>query len=265
MTLASLVIRILLVAVVAGLVGVAALVFSKGQEPQYSASTDLLIGSSVRPELAVLGPPYTGDGTDNAIRMNTVAAVAGSHAVAASTARAKPDLGYDADQVAAHVSVAPVPQSQVLRITATGPSAAKAAALVTAYRQKYLDAEGARERRSAKRVQASVQQRFQDLPRSDQKGQLGASLRNQIAALRELARVGTLPQVVDPLRASSAPSAPKTGRNVLFGVLFGLAVGIGLVALRSELGKRGGDVRPRRRFESERAENGEVLSGTRAP
>jgi capsular polysaccharide biosynthesis protein len=262
-TVASLAIRVLLVAVIAGLVGLAALVFSHRQEPQYSASTDLLIGSSVRPELAILGPPFTGDGTDNAIRMNTVAAVAGSHEVAASTARAEPRLGYDADQVAAHVSVAALPQSQVLRIVATAPSRDKAAELVSAYRRQYLVAERDRQRESARRVQKSVQQRFDDLPRSDQKGQLGAALRNQIAALRELARVGTLPQVIDPLRASAAPSAPKTKRNVLFGVLFGLAVGIGLVALRAELGKRT-DAPPRRRFEREGAENGEVLSGTRA-
>ncbi len=263
MTIASLAIRILLVALIAAIVGLAALVLSHRQEPQYSASTDLLVGSSVRPELAVLGPPFTGDGTDNTIRMNTVAAVAASHAVAASTARAKPDLGYDAGEVAEHVSVAPLPQSQVLRISATGPSAAKASELVTAYRQQYLNAERNRQRRSARRVQSSVQQRFDDLPRSDQKGTLGASLRNQIAALRELARVGTLPQIVDPLRASSAPSEPKTSRNVLFGILFGLAVGIGLVALRSELGKRA-DAPPRRRIEHEPIENGEVLSGTRA-
>jgi capsular polysaccharide biosynthesis protein len=263
MTVASLAIRVLLVAVIAALVGVAALVFSRGQEPQYSASTDLLVGSSVRPELAVLGPPFTGDGTDNAIRMNTVAAVAGSHAVAESTARAKPDLRYDGDEIAARVTVAALPQSQVLRITATGPSAAKAAELVTTYRQQYLAAERDRERRNATRVQASVQQRFDNLPRSDQKGTLGAALRNQIAALRELARVGALPQVIDPLRASTAPSAPKTGRNVLFGLLFGLAVGIGLVALRSELDRRGAGPRAGR-FEHEPSGNGEVLSETTA-
>jgi uncharacterized protein involved in exopolysaccharide biosynthesis len=222
-----------------------------------------LVGSSVRPELAILGPPFTGDGTDNAIRMNTEATVAASHAIAATTAKAKSDLGYDADQVAARVAVVALPQSQVLRISATGPSAAKARELLTAYRDQYLAAELKRQQTSARRVQTAVQQRFDDLPRADQKGTLGAALRNQIAALRELARVGTLPQIVDPLRASTAPSQPKTGRNVLFGLLFGLAVGIGLVALRSELRKRS-DERPSGRFEHAPGEDGEVLSETRA-
>jgi uncharacterized protein involved in exopolysaccharide biosynthesis len=263
MTAASLAIRVLLVAVIAAVVGLAALILSHGQEPQYSASSDLLVGSSVRPELAVLGPPFTGDGTDNAIRMNTEATVAGSHAIAASTATAAPGLGYDADAVAARVTVSALPQSQVLRISATGPSAAKAAALLTAYRGRYLAAERDRQRTSAKRVQAAVQQRFDNLPRADQKGTLGASLRNQLAALRELAQVGALPQVVDPLRASAGPSQPKTGRNVLFGLLFGVAVGIGLVALRSELAKRG-DQRPPGRFQHEPSADGDVLSETRA-
>ena len=263
MTIATVTIRVLLVAVIAALVGLAALVFSRQQQPEYSASSDLLVGSAVRPELAILGPPFTGDGTDNAIRMNTAATVAGSHAVAAATAKAKPDLGYDADGVAARVHVAALPQSQVLRITATGPSAGKAAALLSAYRRQYLASERQRQRRNARRVLADVQRRFADLPAGDQTGPLGASVRNQIAALRELERVGSVPEVIDPLNASAAPSTPKTGRNVLFGVLFGLAVGIGLVALRSELGKRSGAGAPAR-FEREPSENGEVLSGTRA-
>jgi uncharacterized protein involved in exopolysaccharide biosynthesis len=50
-----------------------------------------------------------------------------------------------------------------------------------------------------------------------------------------LKRVGTgSPEVIESARASSVASEPQTLRNVLFGVIFGLLVGVGLVALRAQ-------------------------------
>jgi capsular polysaccharide biosynthesis protein len=245
MTLGGIAVRVLLVAVVAAGAALAALLLSNRQDPVYEASTQLLIGASVRPELQILGPPFSGDGTDNEIRMSTEATLANSHLIALRTAREQPELDMDADEVNRRVTATATANTQVLRITATGTSRARAELLLSAYRKEYLALRREQERERAADVVDALEQRLDRLPADEADGPMGAALRNQLNALESLQEVGSEPEVVDPVRAASEPASPKTRRNVLFGLLFGLALGIGLVALRSEIDRRHPEEQPR--------------------
>ena len=259
MTLGGIAVRVLLVAVVATAAALSALLLSKQQEPVYEATTELLIGASVRPELQILGPPFTGDGTENEIRMSTEAELANSHLIAQRTARSARELGMNADEVDAGVTAAAVGETQVLKISATGTSRERAERLLSAYRAMYLSTRRARQRKRAAAVADALERRLARLSPDDAAGPMGASLRNQLNALEALEEVGGGPEVVDVVRASSEPTSPKTGRNVLFGLLFGLALGVGLVALRSELLRRRPEP-PRHRVRAERDQD--LLSET---
>jgi uncharacterized protein involved in exopolysaccharide biosynthesis len=246
MTLGSIVVRVLLVAVVAAAAALAALLLSNRQDPVYEADMQLLMGASVRPELQILGPPFTGDGTDNEIRMSTEATLANSHLIAQRTARGDRAPEMSADEVNDRVTASASGNAQVLRISATGTSRERAEQLLSAYSRAYLATRRMQERQRAEEVADALDQRLDDLSADDAAGPAGAALRNQISALESLQEVGSEPEVVDPVRGSSEPASPKTERNVLFGLLFGLALGIGLVALRSELERRRPGEPPRR-------------------
>lgn len=244
MTLGGIAVHVLLVAVVAAATALAALLLSNRQEPIYEADTQLLIGASVRPELQILGPPFTGDGTDNEIRMSTEATLANSNLIAQMTARAERGLGLDSDEVDQRVEAAAVGKTQVLRISATGTSRERAEQLLSAYRKEYLALRRTRQRERAEEVVDALQIRLRGLSDADAEGPLGAGLRNQLNALESLQEVGSEPEIVDGVRAAADPTSPQTERNVLFGLLVGLALGIGLVALRSEVVRRRPDQEP---------------------
>jgi capsular polysaccharide biosynthesis protein len=227
--------RVLLVVVVTLLVGAAALAFSEAQDPQYKATARFAYGSLLSPEVRILGGAFGEPDVDEEIRIATEAARVNSFDVARATANATPELGYTAGQIAARVQAAPTRGTLVVSLTATGSSAENADRLARAYADAYLQLLRDRERSRSGAVKRALRTRLNSLTQADQAGPLGAGIRNQLSQVDVLGRVGSgSPQLIESARASSAPAQPQTRRNVLFGLLFGLAVGVGLVALRSE-------------------------------
>ncbi len=239
MTTTGVLVRLLLVAVIAAAVGVAALLFSRAQPTRYQAGAKVSFSSSARPELQVLGSAFVRTATDVRAFTATNAQIMSSFRVARDVARERPELRLSPDEVASRVSISPVGDTEVIQVIAWGetPTAARrlADAYVTTFRGWYRD----RERRRAQAVRRALLDRYETLSRSQRQSETGASVRNQLTTLKVLEEVGSgSPDVIEGAHGSGTPQQPKTRRNVLFGILFGLAVGIGLVALRAELSRR---------------------------
>jgi uncharacterized protein involved in exopolysaccharide biosynthesis len=221
------------VALLALIVGGAAYAFSKSQPREFTATTQLGYGRDLSPELQVVGLPEPQG--DEEVRIATEAQRVGSFDVADATAKANPGLGYNGGQVHSRVTASPTRGTLVIVITATGDTPERAAQLGNAYSQTYLRVVRGREREQFATVERALRSRLANLSRSDRVGAIGASVRSQLTLAALFQRVGTgLPVVIETARASAAPAEPQTTRNVLFGLLFGAVVGIGLMALRSD-------------------------------
>jgi capsular polysaccharide biosynthesis protein len=231
--------RALLVVVVAAAAGAAALAFSNSQPKEYAADVQFAFSRLAAPEYQLLGPGYSEPQGDENVRIQTEAADVKSFDVAQRTAKAAPDLGYTAGQVAGHVAVGPVRDTLTVTITAKSSTPQRAARLANVYSQQYIKLRRARERAQAKTIEKALKAQFNTLSHHEKVTGRGGGLLAQINLVDTLRRVGSgEPQIIEGARASFAPASPNTVKNVLFGVVFGLVVGIGLVALRVETKNR---------------------------
>jgi uncharacterized protein involved in exopolysaccharide biosynthesis len=230
----SLVVKAAVVVVVTAIAGVAAYAFSKQQAKTYTAISQLGYGRSLTPELQSLGPAFA-EPTIDAETMATEASRVKSFDVAIATAQGSPQLHLTAPQVAGRTDVSQPHDTHTVVVTATGSTPLDAALLGNAYVNAYVAMQRARQRKRAGEVQRALQYRLAHISRRSALGPLGATLRDEISLTGLIKRVQSGgPQVIERAHAAGAPSQPQTQRNVLFGVLFGLVAGIGLVALRSE-------------------------------
>jgi uncharacterized protein involved in exopolysaccharide biosynthesis len=240
MSVLRFIVGLLLVAVIAAAVGVAALVLSRAQPVEYAAVMKLSFSAETRPELQVLGAPFVRPGGDVDVFTATNAQLVGSREVADRVARdRRPKLGLTGDEVANRVSVTGLTGTEIVQLQATGPTPRAATELASAYGSSFLSWFRDRQRRRARDVEQVLRDRYADLTRAQRRTATGASIRGQLSALDVLASVGSgSPEVIEGAHASGSPQQPKTRRNVIFAVIFGLALGVGLVALRAELRRR---------------------------
>jgi capsular polysaccharide biosynthesis protein len=232
LTFGQLLWRVALVLVLAAIAGAAALVLSQRTEKSYTATSQLVYGVTLRPDLQALGAG-TNDATQDVTRINTETAVLNSYDVAQRTARANAGLGMSANDIHDHVRATAVNESLVANLTATDTSAQKAMQLLRAYRAQYLKLRSDQTKQRAAQVENDLKAELASLPSSQRTGSRGAQLRQQLGALAALKRSGSgVPEVSQDAYAPSSAASPNTTRNVLFGILFGAALGIGLVALR---------------------------------
>lgn len=227
--------RVLLVVVIAALVGAAAYALSERQDVQYEASTRVQFGSLLSPEVGILGGGFGAGDVDEEVRIATEAVGVNSFDVAQRAAQDVPELGLNAGQIASAVTAEATRGTLIVLVRATASTPQQADRLASAYTEAYLARRRERERRRAAIAEQALQRRLSALSSDDRKGVIGASIRNQIGAVGVLKRVGSgTAQEIEGAHGAASPAEAKTRRNVLFGLLFGLAVGIGLVALRSE-------------------------------
>jgi uncharacterized protein involved in exopolysaccharide biosynthesis len=227
--------RVLLVALVAALAAAAAYALSRGEKPQYEASTQVLFESYASPELAVLGNGFLVGGSDADRRLASNIEILRSNDIAVRAAKDAPQLGMPPGQIHANVQIKGTGSSDVLTITGRADSPLKARLLVLEYRKAFKKMRREAEQRRARAAVRVLQQELVILPAPQQAGVRGGIIRSQIAQLGVIAKLGSgLPKVVEGVTGGGSKVAPATQRNVLFGLLFGLLIGVGLVALRSE-------------------------------
>jgi capsular polysaccharide biosynthesis protein len=238
-TVIGLIVRVLLVAVIAAAVGVGALLFSRSQPTEYQATTKISFSSALRPEVQVLGAPFVRPNIDQDVFTATNAQWVSSRHVARMLAAEQPGLGLTEDQVASRVSVAPISGTEIVALRATGNSRRDAELLARSYTAMFEQWFEDRQMTRAKTVEDVLRTRYEGLTRVQRRSGTGSTIRDQISVLEVLSKVGSgSPEVVETAHASASPEQPQTRRNVIFGIVFGLAVGIGLVSLRSQLRPR---------------------------
>jgi capsular polysaccharide biosynthesis protein len=234
MSTTTIVFRVLLVVVLAAIAAAVGLAVSAGQKKEYQASTDLVFESFAAPELGVLGAGFVVGGPDANRRTAADIVMLQSRDVAVATARANPGLGYTPNEIRAHISAHSPGPVDLIRLTARAGSPSKARALVLAYRKQYKLLRREREQKRARSAARALEGELARLSPRLRANARGDVLRDQIGQLEVISKIGTgLPVVTDGAYAQAAAVAPQTSRNVLFGLLFGALLGVGLLVLRS--------------------------------
>ena len=229
MTIRQLITRVALVLLLAAIAGTVAYLISDRKPRVYAATTKLLFSGST-PELRAVGVVESADEEERAI-VNNVALV-GSYDIARRTAEELDDPRYTAEVIASQVSSGADRGSDIVTIAVRSSSAEQASDLAFAYRRQFILRQQEVVRDRARKAARAVRQVLRRLTPLTRRGPRGESLRNQLAALQVLQRVGGEPLVVEGVRASAGPISPNVTRDTLFGLLFGAVLGIGLVALR---------------------------------
>jgi uncharacterized protein involved in exopolysaccharide biosynthesis len=216
------------------LVGAVAYAISARQPDQYEASTRLFFNKGAPTALLLLGPQFGQPDVDEEVALSTAAVEMNSLEIAERTAKDNPILKMTAGEVAANVEAAPIRETLIVELSALTDNGFVSATLAEAYVQAYFDVRRERDAKQARDVQRALQARLARLPAADRRSGPGHALRDQIASYNTLIRVGTAgPVVIEHARPSTTAVSPRPTRDALFGALFGLAVGAGLVALRS--------------------------------
>lgn len=215
----------------------AALGFSLIQQKEYSASASLLFRDPGYAE-ALYGTAVTTTSPDPVREAATNLRLVGLDAVASRTAAA---LGRDLSglEIADRIEVSEEGESDVVSITATDSQPRRAALLANAFARQFVAFRIEADRGNLRDAQRLAERQFDELTAAERAGPRGQALSGAAERLGVLASLQTgNAELVEPARAPSSPSAPRTKRNTLLGVLIGLLLGIGLAFLLERLNRR---------------------------
>jgi polysaccharide biosynthesis transport protein len=213
-----------------------ALVFSLTQTKQYTGRASLLFRDpGFDSRLFGSSPSSNQDPTREAATNITLVSL---DAVADRTARTF-DRSLSGDEISNKVSVQSEGQSDVASVQATDPDPEIAADLANAFAANYIVFRRDADRRKVLEAQRLVQADFDRLPPEAQAGSEGQSLQRQISRLSTLAALQTgNAELVQRATVPTSPSAPKTARNTVLGLVLGLLLGVGAAFLLERLDRR---------------------------
>jgi polysaccharide biosynthesis transport protein len=224
-----------LIVVIAALVcgGVSGLV-SRSKPKEYSATSALLFRASPLGN-AVLGtqvlPGSVDPQRDSATNQGLVHSLEVANAVAGSL-----KLGIPANQLLGKIQVQSAENSDIIKINATDTDPRRAARIANGFAVGYVAfAQQQDQQRISQGEQLLKQRLASQPPGSSEAPSLQAALQKLIAL--EAVQTGNA-QVADRASVPRSPSSPKPLRDTLLGVVFGLAVGVGLAFLLEELDRR---------------------------
>jgi capsular polysaccharide biosynthesis protein len=228
--------RFLIVLVITLIAAGLAAAFSSAQPTRKVATASLVFGQP-RPEIQVVSSGFSSGDQSSQFVPGTNASLVSADDIARATAG---KLNISPATVRSSVKVSSQQSSEIIQVQASRPTAAEAAQLANTYVNVYVDRTRAAERGRALTVLQSLHTQLASARKvTTTRNSLGVKsaaaadqLRSQIAAETALARVGSgSPSVAQTASPSDTSSTPKTGRNVLFGGLFGLVLGIGIAGL----------------------------------
>jgi capsular exopolysaccharide synthesis family protein len=223
---------------------VAAFLISNAQTEQYTATSTLLF-RDLNLDQKLFGTSSFTPSTDPQRQADTDVKLASQREVAQ---RAAAVLHLPVDTVANAVSVAPNGQSDLVDINVTDPSPAQAARIANAFADEYIVYSRDADRQQVVGAQTLVQHELDALPATDRAGVAGAQLRKQVQQLNLLAAVQTGNAVVaHHAQVPTSPSSPHPKRNAVLGLIVGIALGLALVFLAEQFGRR---IRDREEVES---------------
>ena len=202
------------------------------QDKAYTATASLLFrddstGSVVQNTSGVLADPARIAATNDAlIALPTVAGRAAKLAgggITAADVRGSIGIGSGAD-------------SDVVQISATTPDPQVSAKIANAYGDAYI---AFRKETDQKQLQQAIdlaESQIEALQPSERTGAQGERLQQNLDDLRQLQALQTgKASLVQRAGAPTDPSSPNIKRNLIFGIVLGAIVGLGLGALRNRL------------------------------
>ncbi|WP_372788658.1 polysaccharide biosynthesis tyrosine autokinase [Paraconexibacter sp.] len=192
---------------------------------EYSATSRLLVGQATTDLTALIDSgsvrtldPQRVQGT--ALKLVTSTEVAG---------RVKEQLKLpdDADSLAAQVSPEAEADTDLISVTATDPDPERARALANAFANEYVAYRTAADRQRLAEGERLLTRQIASLSADDvtQRAQLSQALQ-KITALRVVSTGDA--EVVDRALLPGTPTSPKPRRDAILGLMFGLAIGIGI-------------------------------------
>ena len=204
---------------------------------KYQATSELLF----RPNqlgTAVLNTPVVNNSVDPQRDSSTNQGLVHSLEVAQAVEKTL-RLGLPASDLLDKISVQSAENSDIIQVTATDTEPKRAARIANGFATGYV---AFAQRQAQDRINQGEQllrQRLAALPADSSGDADRRQLQDALQKLLALEAVQTGDaQVVDRADPPSSPSSPKPARDAILGVLFGLALGVGLVFLLDALDRR---------------------------
>jgi succinoglycan biosynthesis transport protein ExoP len=227
-----------LLAVCALLVPAVALIYSLTQAKEYTASATLLFRDPGLDE-KLFGTALFNQDDDPQRAAATNLQLVSLRQISERTARELQSTGLTADEIQSKVSVEPVGESDLIAVEAVDGDPRLSAELANAFAANYIAFRRDADRSKIREAQDLVQQELDGLSAVDRAGTDGQQLAQNARELEILASLQTgNAELVQPAQTPSGPSAPKTTRNVILGLMLGLMLGAALTLLREQLDRR---------------------------
>lgn len=207
-------------------VPLAAYLVSSSQEEKYTATATLLFESAE-------------ESFEVSREAATNQALAELPAVAVMTAERLGD-GTTAGEILDAVSASAANEmANLTSISATTISPRQSARIANAYAESYIDFRREADQAQVTKAIGLIERSLEELTPEKAVGSQGEALREQLNQLEvERALKTGRTELVQPAGVPSAPSSPKTSRNVLIGLLLGALLGFALAALLERVDRR---------------------------
>lgn len=217
--------RLRLVLLVLVIVLGGAAIYLIAAEEVYEAQADILVTPVPTQDAVLSTVGVITQSVDPSLDVETANQLIDSPSVAD---RAAKSLGGSetGDSLLSDISVAPIPESNIVTITATGPTAGAAAARANAFAQAAV---AERRQAIASNIDALLPELQSELAESEG-GEVARTLSNTIATLSAFRASGNATIQVET--AASPPSSPSSPRKVLVlvgALIAGLVLGVGAV------------------------------------
>jgi capsular exopolysaccharide synthesis family protein len=210
--------------------------FSLLQQKEYSASASLLFRNPGFAE-DLFGTTATAVNPVATREAATNEKLVGLKVVAERTAKRLPTLS--AGEVAGMVSVASQGEAELVSVTATSHLPAQAKLVANTFARQFIAFRAEADKSRLLNAKRLAEREFDRLPASERAGVRGESLSRAAEKLSVLASLQTgNAELVQPAGLPTAPSSPKTKRNVFLGAILGLLLGIALAFLFERLNRR---------------------------
>ncbi len=227
--------NLLLLAICLITVPAVALIYSKLQTKEYTASASLLFGTQSL-EAKLFGFEPNGDSQrETATNLKLVSV----DQVAVRTAQAMDVPGLTPSAVREKITVTPEGESELIAIEATDTSPALATRIANEFADQYISFSRDEEKAKIEQAKSLVEANLEQLSPSEQEGPAGEVLERRVRQMEALAAIQTgKAELAQPATEPSSPSSPRTTRNVALGIFLGLLLGIGLALAREQFDRR---------------------------
>jgi succinoglycan biosynthesis transport protein ExoP len=213
---------------------IAAGAYAKLAPRSYQAESQLLI-TPVNGETSLIGLSLLTNTSNPTGAISTAASFVTAPAVASLVAAG---VGHaTASELLGEVSATPVASSNVIAVTATASSPARAQAIANSFALATVQNRTQILHKELEKIIPTLQSRVEALPPAQRTGV--GSLGERLASLQTLL-AGSDPTISVESRAPlpTSPSSPKTKLDVLAGILVGLVIGLGAAFAREGLDPR---------------------------